>query len=117
MDNFFAVPEEVRQPGASEYCESILAGSSGLLVERIISHGHTTPEGQWYDQDRDEWVVVLEGYATLGYADGTERSLKKGDHVFLPRHVRHRVARTSSPCIWLAIHGTLCQTACRQPDR
>lgn len=88
-----------------ERFENILTGPEGLLVERIVSFGHTTPEGEWYDQERDEWVLVLEGAARLGYADGTELTLHKGEHVFLPRHVRHRVAFTSSPCLWLAVHG------------
>ena len=105
MDNLFAVPEETRQEEAPERFDPILTGNRGLLVERIVSHGHATPEGTWYDQERDEWVVVLEGEATLGYEDGSELSLRKGDHVFLPKHLRHRVTYTSSPCIWLAVHG------------
>lgn len=105
MDNIFDVPEETRPEGASERFDPILTGSRGLLVERIVSHGHVTPEGTWYDQERDEWVMVLEGEATLSYEDGSELSLRKGDHVFLPKRVRHKVTRTSSPCIWLAVHG------------
>ena len=75
------------------------------MLERIISHGQTTPEGEWYDQERDEWVVVLEGEARLQYADGQEAVLRRGDHLFLPHHCKHRVSYTSSPCIWLAVHG------------
>ena len=105
MDNIFTVPEEARQDGATERFETVLTGAGGLLVERIVSHGHVTPEGQWYDQARDEWVVVLEGEAALCYEDGSEVALGKGDHIFLPKHVRHRVTRASSPCIWLAVHG------------
>ena len=109
MDNLFAIPEDARMPGSPERFNSILTGPQGLLVERIVSHGHTTPEGQWYDQERDEWVVILEGEAALRYEDGSEISLRKGDQVFLPKHVRHRVTRTSSPCVWLAVHGEALQ--------
>ena len=105
MDNLFAIPDETRRAGGPERFDPILTGRHGLLVERIVSHGHVTPEGVWYDQERDEWVVVLEGEATLSYEDGSELSLRKGDHVFLPKYVRHRVSRTSSPCVWLAVHG------------
>lgn len=105
MNNIFDLPEEVQRPGSQEHFEPLLAGGHGLLVERIVSYGHTTPDGTWYDQDRDEWVAVLEGEAVIAYADGTELFLAEGSHVFLPKHTRHRVARTSSPCIWLAIHG------------
>jgi cupin 2 domain-containing protein len=87
----------------NEFLEILLRGDSGLRVERIVSHGHTTPEGQWYDQDEDEWAAVLEGEARILYADGEEISLAAGDSVFLPRHTLHRVTYTTSPCIWLTI--------------
>ncbi len=105
MNNIFAVPEAARKAGASEHFEALLTGPGGLLVERIVSHGQTTPEGEWYDQERDEWVVVLEGEARIGYADGSEITLGRGDHVFLPRHCKHRVTYASAPCIWLAVFG------------
>lgn len=88
-----------------ERFETLITGKHGLLVERIVSHGHSTPAGEWYDQERDEWVLVLEGQASIGYADSTEVTLKQGDCLFIPRHVRHRVIFTSSPCIWLAVHA------------
>ena len=88
-----------------EIFEAILQGPGGLLVERIVSHGQTTPEGEWYDQTRDEWVLVLEGSAELELADGKRISLARGEHCFLPKHLRHRVSRTSSPCLWLAVHS------------
>ena len=71
------------------------------------SYPTVTPEGEWYDQDLDEWVVVLEGEARLHYMDGEEVGLKKGDSLFLPKRRKHRVVYTSSPCIWLAIHADL----------
>ncbi len=108
MRNLFTIPEEYGLPGSPERFETILTGTQGLLVERIVSHGHITPQGEWYDQERDEWVVVIEGDAVLGYEDGSELALVQGDHVFIPKHVRHRVVHTSSPCIWLALHGNLC---------
>ncbi|MDL2307506.1 cupin domain-containing protein [Desulfovibrio sp. OttesenSCG-928-C06] len=116
--NLFTVPD-AKAPG-TELFEAILtsggnqdcaashplqSGQPGLLVERIISQGETTPEGEWYDQERDEWVAVLEGEARLAFEDGSERTLERGDYIFLPRRFRHRVTYTSSPCIWLAIHG------------
>jgi len=105
MENLFYVPETVRLQGNQESFTPLLQGQGELLVERIVSYGHTTPEGEWYAQERDEWVTVLEGEAKLGYEDGREVTLGRGDHVFLPKYVRHRVAYTSSPCIWLAVHG------------
>ena len=104
MDNFFYVPVSTAC-AKDEFFETFLKGPGSLRVERIISHGHTTPDGQWYDQDQDEWVMVLEGNAKIGYPDGSEVSLQKGDHCLLPKHTRHRVVATSSPCIWLAMFG------------
>ena len=104
MDNVLAFPEGVSGESA-EFFETLFRASGAVRVERIVSHGQTTPEGEWYDQDQDEWVVVLEGSARIAYADGTEISLCRGDHLFLPRRVPHRVSHTSSPCVWLAVFG------------
>ena len=93
-----------------ELFDTLAAGAGSIRVERIVSNGQVTPEGEWYDQDLDEWVVVLEGEARLHYMDGEEVGLKKGDSLFLPKRRKHRVVYTSSPCIWLAIHADLLHT-------
>ena len=90
-----------------ELFDTLATGAGSIRVERIVSNGQVTPEGEWYDQDLDEWVVVLEGEARLHYMDGEEVGLKKGDSLFLPKRRKHRVVYTSSPCIWLAIHANL----------
>lgn len=105
MNNLFALPQHGASSDNSETFLALLQGQNGLLVERIVSWGQVTPEGDWYDQERDEWVAVLVGSARIGYADGSEVALKQGDCLFVPRHVKHRVAYTSSPCVWLAVHG------------
>lgn len=86
-----------------------LIPDTGVKIERIVSGGQSTPEGEWYDQERDEWVALIQGNAVLVYEDGSELALGAGDHVLIPAHTRHRVASTSSepPCIWLAVHGRL----------
>lgn len=75
-----------------------------LKVERIVSHAHSSPPGFWYDQREDEWVLVLRGSATLEFPGGELLELKCGDYLTIPSHVKHRVARTSTETIWLAIH-------------
>ena len=82
-----------------------LINSDEVRIERIVSTGQTTPEGQWYDQDEDEWVMLLQGEAILEYETGEKLNLSAGDHILLPAHCRHRVAYTSyqPPCIWLAV--------------
>lgn len=105
MKNLLQNVAAPRTDAAPEIFEALLTGENGLLVERIVSHGHTTLEGEWYDQEKDEWVLVLEGHARLLYADGSEITLHKGDNLLIPKHVRHRVNATSSPCVWLAVHA------------
>jgi cupin 2 domain-containing protein len=77
-----------------------------LKIERIVSQGHATPIGEWYDQDWDEWVLLLEGEAILAYEDGSAAILNPGDYVLIPAHVKHRVEWTQPDIntIWLAIH-------------
>ncbi len=89
-----------------EECFEPLIQHPAARIERIVSCGQITPPGQWYDQDEDEWVVLLQGHAQLAYEDGTKTELGPGDYVFLPAHCKHRVVATSQqpPCIWLAIH-------------
>lgn len=76
-------------------------------LERIVSIGHATPAGEWYDQDWDEWVSLLQGQAGLRLAnEDAVRILAPGDHVWIPAHRRHRVEWTSEnpPAVWLALH-------------
>jgi len=81
-----------------------LIQSDGVRVERIVSHGHASPEGFWYDQYEHEWVVVLQGAARLQLEDKTIE-LGPGDYINLPAHTKHRVEWTTldQPTIWLAI--------------
>lgn len=95
------IPRELAQEQFSE-----IVAAPGVRVERIVSIGHTTPDGEWYDQDRDEWVMVVQGAARLAFEDGRELTMGRGDHVLIPAHCRHRVAWTSpdEPTVWLAVH-------------
>ena len=78
-------------------------------VERIVSTGHVTPSGEWYDQDTDEWVVLLTGSARLRFEDEpAARELRPGDWVMIRAHRRHRVDATDrdTPTVWVAVHVT-----------
>ncbi|NVK44575.1 MAG: cupin domain-containing protein [Oceanospirillaceae bacterium] len=78
----------------------------GLRLERILSLGHQSEPGHWYDQRQDEWVLLLSGKATLEFDDGAMRELVPGDAVLLPARCRHRVASTDPEqvSVWLALH-------------
>lgn len=78
-----------------------------LRIERIVSTGQASPPGFWYDQERAEWVLLVQGSAGLLFEGEAEpRVLRGGDYLRIPAHRRHRVAWTDpdTPTIWLAIH-------------
>ena len=80
--NLFAnLPERLPEEEAA-----ILADRPGAVVERIVSTGHASPPGFWYDQDWAEWVIVLEGAAGLRIeGEAAPRRLGPGDYLeFLP---------------------------------
>ena len=92
-------------PGGDETIEVLLT-ADGVRVERIVSHGHASPAGFWYDQQVAEWVLVLRGRAHLAIeGEAQDRVLGPGDSLFLPAHCRHRVAWTApdEPTVWLTI--------------
>jgi len=86
----------------------ILAEKDGVRIERIVSDGHATQPGEWYDQGWDEWVLLVCGGATLLFDEGSAAPLilKPGDHVMIPAGCRHRVERTDlgQKTVWLAVH-------------
>lgn len=102
MQNLFAeIPERLDD----ELFEAIIENDA-VTVERIVSRGHRSPASGWYDQDRDEWVVVLKGRAVLAFEQCDDMTLAPGDHVVIPAHMRHRVAWTDPDVatVWLAVH-------------
>jgi cupin 2 domain-containing protein len=74
-----------------------------LRVERISSSA--TPDPALYDQEQDEWVMLVEGRAVLEVA-GRRVPLNPGDYLVIPAHTPHRVLETypEPRCLWLAIH-------------
>ena len=94
MNNLFAnlpskLPEEL---------VDVLAENKHVRIERIISTGQASPDGFWYDQDENEWVVVLKGETKLLFeSDDESIHLKPGDFVNISAHRKHRVdARRNS---------------------
>jgi cupin 2 domain-containing protein len=89
-----------------ERFEPLLSGGA-FRLERIISQGHATPAGSWYDQPQDEWVLLLQGSAGLSFAEGEETlTLRAGDCLLIPARQRHRVEWTDpqDATVWLALH-------------
>jgi len=98
--------ENLPADSPEEIVETLLSGEK-VRLQRIVSIGHASPEGFWYDQPDDEWVVVLRGEAKLRF-DGQAAPImmRTGDHVIIPAHRKHRVEWTApeEPTIWLALH-------------
>ena len=92
-------------PGGGEIAEHVVDRPAGF-IERIVSRGFTGPKEGWFDQDWDEWVVVLRGWGTVLMEDGEEHTLGEGEHLLIEAHRRHKVVSTSSApsCLWLAVH-------------
>jgi cupin 2 domain-containing protein len=91
------------ETGTDEAFEDLVRSPSAR-IERIVSRGHATPPGQWYDQDQDEWVLLVEGEAMLEFAEPTENQrLVRGDWVLIPARRKLRVVSTSNPAVWLAV--------------
>jgi len=83
-----------------------LMEKKGVKIERIVSDGHSSPTDFWYDQDQDEFVLLIKGCATLEF-DGKYpcETLAEGEYFFIPAHRKHRVKSTAGnmKTVWLAI--------------
>jgi len=89
-----------------EIFETLLK-TEDFRLERIISSGQATPFGEWFDQDSNEWVVLLSGSAGLLFEGEEEVStMRPGDYIHIPAHQRHRVEWTDpeQKTVWLTLH-------------
>ena len=100
---FEYIPEKIREEIFSE-----LVRSDNVRIERIVSHGHSSPASGWHDQAENEWVAVLKGEAKIVFENGEEVHLTTGCHLTIPAHTKHKVTWTTpdSETIWLAVHYT-----------
>jgi len=101
VNNIFSnIPAEL----PNELFEDIII-TEKLRVERIVSKGQTSPKIGWYDQDDNEWLIVLSGYGVIEYKNGNKVTLKHGDYLNIKAHEKHRVIETSTAetTVWLAI--------------
>ena len=81
-----------------------LVRAKHVRIERIVSQGHVSPEGFWYDQEQNEFVLVVQGAARLRFVDEVVE-MRPGDWLNIPAHRKHRVEWTtpSEQTIWLAV--------------
>jgi cupin 2 domain-containing protein len=102
IENIF---ENVPNTILKEEITNLLHSGSNIRIERIVSQGQTSPAEGWYDQDENEWVILLDGFAGITFEDDSEILLNKGDYLLIPAHKKHKVTFTTNKrkSIWLAI--------------
>ena len=101
LKNIFEfIPEDLEE----EYVEKLVE-SKNIKIERIVSHGHKSPNDFWYDQKQNEFVILIQGYAELLFEDGTRVKMGKGDYLNIPAHAKHRVEFTdpNEHTYWIAV--------------
>ncbi len=102
LKNIFKnLPQHLKEEFFEEICST-----KEFKLERIVSEGHSSPNDFWYDQDKNEFVLLISGSAELHYNDGRKFYLKPGDYLIIPAHQKHRVDWTdqNQKTFWLAIH-------------
>ncbi len=97
---FKNIPDKIDE----EIIENLI-NAGNVRIERIISHGQASPECFWYDQDENEFVIVLSGYGQIKFEDGEIIDMKEGDWLYIPAHKKHRVEQTDkeNKTVWLAV--------------
>ena len=75
-----------------------------IKVEKIVSNGQNSPENFWYEQEKSEFILLLEGFAILELENSIVE-LKKGDCLNIEANQKHRVKFTSldEPTVWFAV--------------
>lgn len=89
-----------------EISETLLK-TKDFKLERIVSSGQATPPGKWYDQDTNEWVILLSGSAGLLMEGETDIcAMHPGDYIHIRAYQRHRVEWTDAKqkTVWLVLH-------------
>src|SRR3989344_3416046 len=98
-ENIFAkIPKKLSR----ELFNTILS-KNNIKIERIISKNHITPKGKWYNQNKNEFVIILKGSAELLFFPNKKIKMKTGDYINIPAHLKHRVDKTGKKTIWLAV--------------
>jgi cupin 2 domain-containing protein len=67
-----------------------LIEQDNVRIERIVSTGQVTPDGDWLDSEDAEFVLVVSGAAKLRIeGEWDDRALGEGDYILLLSPSRH----------------------------
>ena len=92
--------DTIELPKSGETFTTLLKHKN-IKINRIVSSSDVEPIE--YIQEEDEWLVLLEGEATL-LVDKKEEILTKGETLFIPAKTPHTILKTSSGTVWLTVH-------------
>ncbi len=84
----------------------VLVSTENIRIERIVSYGQSSEKDFWYDQDQNEFVLLLKGKAELEFSEsGKIIKLAEGESIIISAHQRHRVNWTDPKIetIWLVV--------------
>ena len=101
QNNIFQnIPKDLKD----EFFEDLLLGEN-IQIERIVSRGHTSPKSGWYKQEKNEWVIMLDGKAIISIKDSPDVKLEKGSYINISAYVEHKVSWTKPDydTVWLAV--------------
>ena len=73
-----------------------------IRIEKISSFGNSSPDGFWYCQDEDEWVMLTNGKAQIEFEDEFV-DLCKDEHMLIPAYKKHRVSFVSDDAEWICV--------------
>ena len=99
LNNLSIVP----YPNEEAETFTTLFENTSLKIEAIRSW--LKKPGEFYNQDQDEWVLLVNGEAELEIEDQVLK-LCKGDYLFIPKHTPHRVCSTVKDTLWLGIFSS-----------
>ena len=96
-----SIPKKLKEELINE-----LINHNNVTIKRIVSEGHSSPESGWYDQEENEWVIILQGEAEILFENGDRTHLQSGSFLNIPAHTKHKVSWTTSSAktIWLAVY-------------
>ncbi|MDR2342292.1 MAG: cupin domain-containing protein [Campylobacteraceae bacterium] len=89
-----------KSPNNGEVFE-ILHKQKNIEITHIISSSKLPDI--LYCQDKDEFIIVLEGGAVLE-VEGEEICLKKGEYFFIKAFTKHRILKCENGTHWLAVY-------------
>ena len=102
-ENIFA---QIAEAGEEEQFD-LLFKSPNCRIDRIVSSGHSSPKGFWYDQENDEFILLIQGEATLEFED-RKVTLKKAQRISFQHRHQILTALFSAPLDVLPMTVLLC---------